>query len=58
MSMLEPNDNTILWTQIMAIPRCITRALESLQQGAKNGLPMNTNEREIKEMLGARMQGT
>jgi len=44
--MIEPNDNTILWTQIMALPRCITRAFGNLQQDARNGILMNANARE------------
>lgn len=45
MSMLQPNDNTILWNQTMALPRCITRASSNFQKGAINGLPMNPNAR-------------
>lgn len=45
MIILEPNGNTILCTQIMKLPRCVTIALDNLQKGVKNGLPMNVNAR-------------
>lgn len=56
MSMLEPKYNTILWTHIMALPRCVTRASSNLQQGVGNDLPMNANA--IEEMLEDEIQGT
>jgi len=46
MSMLKPNDNTILWTQILEIPRHVTRAFGNLEQGGGNGLAMDAKARE------------
>lgn len=51
MSMIEPNENTILWNKFMALQRYITRASRYLQQGAVNGIPMNNNARENKNNL-------
>lgn len=56
MSMLEPNNNTIFWTQIMAIPRCITRASCNQWQGAKNGLLVNANAIENQRNVRVKME--
>jgi len=51
MSMLEPNNNTILWNQIVTIPRHVTIASGNLQRGSINGFLMNANARENRRNL-------